>query len=263
MLLGIATMFAVLGMGYISLRVVQRMRQFKQLATEIKADYRQLDSEFPFTAPLLPATPSADRLHAYYRARSGFAAHVAPPMEARAKTILASGEAARMTDIARLFGSFYDLLKKGADSHLAILRDEQMGPSEFFWIHGYVLNNVLGAPAEDPRRAHLEWILKSLEQGSAPLSVDTRRFAAGDFRKELDRRYAAFPDMSPIDLHDFEIESEAMGCLDIIAATPRLHDGLGIGPLPPENASGAPDEALDSPKDKKHADQAIRDVSTG
>lgn len=263
MLLGMVTMFAVLGMGYISLRVVQRMRQFKQLAVEIKTDYRQLDAEFPFNAPLLPTPPSADRLHAYYRARSGFAAHVAPPMEARAETILASGEAAKMSDVARLFGPFYDLLKKGTQSHLAILRDEQMGPSEFFWIHGYVLNTVLDAPTEDPRRAHLEWVLHSLEQGSAPLSTDTRRFAAGEFRRELDRRYAAFPDMKPVDVNEYEIEGEAMSCLDIIAATPRLHDGLGIRPLPPGTEPSPRDGALNLLKEKRHADQAIRDFGTG
>lgn len=252
LILGIATMFAVMGMGYISLRVVQRMRQFKQLAAEIKADYQQLDQEFPFAAPLLPTPPSADRLHAYYRARSGFAAHVSPPMEARAEGILQREEAATMAEVVRLFSPFYDLLEKGTDSHLAILREEKMGPSEFFWIHGYVLNTILDAPAEDPRRRHLDWILDSLEDGSAPLSVDTRRFAALEFRKELDRRYSAFPEMKPGDLDEYETGGAAMACMDILAATPRLHDGLGIRPLPPKEESGVQASFLTVPKDRPH-----------
>lgn len=262
MLLGVATLFTVLGMGYVSLRVVQRMRQFKELATEIKTDYQQLDREYPFAAPLLPTPPSSERLHAYYRARSSFAAHVAPPMEARARTILKNSEGAKMSDVARLFGSFYSLLQQGTDSHLAILRQEKMGPSEFFWIHGYVLNSVLGAPEDDPRRAHLEWILTSLEQGSAPLNSDTHRFAATDFRRELDRRYAAFPEMPPNDVQAYEIKGETMACLDIIAATPKLHSGLGVRLLPPENASPPEAPAPGAPKDEPNGEESVREIRT-
>jgi hypothetical protein len=233
MVIGVATMLAVLGMGYLSLRVVQRMRQFKHLASEISHDYRALDAEFPFVAPLLPSAPEPERMDAYYRARNSFAAHIAPPIEVRARGVLQNGEAATMSDIARLFGSFYQLLDQGTDAHLDVLRQEEMGPSEFFWIHGYVLDAILDAPENDPRRTHLEWTLDALERGSAPLTSNSRQFVALEFRKDLDRRYSGYPAMNPSALEPFAIEGETLACMDIIAATAKLHEGLGIRLLPP------------------------------
>ncbi len=226
-------MAVVLGMGYLSLRVVQRMRQFKQLAAEISEDYRALDAQYPFAAPLLPEAPESDRLDTYYHARSSFGAHIAPPIELRARGILQNGEAASMRDIARLFGSFYQLLDQGTQAHLAVLHQAEMGPSEFFWIHGYVLDSILDAPETDPRRTHMEWTLDSLERGSAPLASNAKKFVAAEFRRDLERRYAGYPELTPTALAAFSVESETMACMDIIAATPKLHRGLGIRLLPP------------------------------
>lgn len=231
--MGVITMLSVMSMGYISLRVVQRIRQFKRLASEIQRGYQGLDAEFPFAAPLLPTSPTAERLKVYLQARRSLSAHIAPPVEARAREILAEGEAATITDVAQLFGAFYEFLEEGTGAHLATLRAERMGPSEFFWIHGYVLHSLLEGPEGDERRRQIESTLAALEQGSAPLAAPSRRFEARVFREDLDRRYAGYPELEVRALGEYGIGGEALACLDILGATQRLHEGLGLTLLPP------------------------------
>lgn len=234
----VLTMLSVMGTGYISLRVVQRIRQFKRLAAEIQRGYQALDADFPFAAPLSPSAPDPTRLQAYLEARTSFARSVAPPVEARARELLAGGESASITDVAQLFGDFYEFLDHGTDAHLTALRAEQMGASEFFWIHGYVMHTLLEAPEADVRRRDIEATLQALERGAAPLAAPTRRFQAAEFRQELHHRYAGYPDLGAQALGGYEIQGQAMACLDIIGATPRLHRGLGLTVLPPDEAPG-------------------------
>lgn len=239
LIVSVLTMLVVMGLGYLSLRVVQRIRQFKRLAAQIQADYEATEQRFPFDPPLEPRAPGPDRLEAYLRARASFAATIDARTEGRVASLLQSERPAGVGEVARLYVQFYDFLAAGTDAHLRSLEKEGMGPTEFFWIHGYLLRDVLEGPEGGPRR-RLEEALDSLERHSAPIGGSTRNFEALAFRQLVGRRYTGYPALESRIVAEYRVEGELMACMDIIGASPGLTEGLGLTKLAVPDPETAP-----------------------
>lgn len=251
LIVSVVTMLVVMGLGYLSLRVVQRIRQFKRLAAQIQADYEATEQRYPFEPPAEPRAPGPDRLEAYLRARASFASTIDARTEEKVATLLQSERPANVGDVARLYVLFYDFLAAGTEAHLQALEQERMGPTEFFWIHGYLLRDVLEGPEGDPRR-RLEEALDSLERHSAPIGGSTRNFEAQEFRALVDRRYTGYPSLGPGVPAGYRVEGELMACMDIIGASPGLTEGLGLK----EMAAPTPESV---PATLRSADEESRD----
>jgi hypothetical protein len=232
LIVSVLTMLAVLGMGYVSLRVVQRIRQFKGLSAEIRAAYQSAEARYRFTPPVEPAGLESDRISAYLRARERFFAAAPPEVEARVHSLLQRGRPASLRDTMRLVGSIHEFLRNGASMHLSALEEGQMGPAEFFWIHGWVVRSMLDPSSEDPRRKRLEETLKALEGTSEPVPGGARTFSADTFRNDLDRRFGLQPPLDRALLESYRIDTDLMACMDIIASTESLRSGLGLDSLP-------------------------------
>jgi hypothetical protein len=242
LIVSVVTMLAVLSVGYVSLRVVQRIRQFKSLASEIQTAYQAADSLHSFTPQEGPAMPQPDRIKAYLRARERFFAGTPPEVEARAHNMLERRRTAAPGDAIRLIGAFHEFLREGSRMHLAALEEAAMGPSEFLWIHALVVRGVLDAPEGDLRRQRLEEVLTALELSAAPVPGSTQSFSSKDFQTHLRRQLTDFPALDPLLFEEYRIESDLMACLDIIAATEKIHHGLG---LKARTTLAAPQASLD------------------
>jgi hypothetical protein len=224
-------------MALVGVWIVSTIRSVEELAEKARADYAELESDFPFDPAERARAPSPERLRAYERARLALVEAVPPEIERPAADLFASGKVSGAAFIREAL-HLRRLIQSAARAHLESLRAERMGPTEYAWLHGWAMRDVLSRPESDPARERAVRALEGLDRLSASaVSKGAPRFEAETFRRELALIYDGLAPLEGIAIPADELDNKAVAAIHLLTADARWMDRLIDASQPPSAAN--------------------------
>lgn len=238
--LTIGMMAIVAVIAFFSMRVVHHIRQYRDFISVVEAGYRSLEAKYDFAAPAEGSAPEMQRVNEYLEARRELIGEPPAEVEATAQRFLAGDWMPEKNDLLPLAGDALEYMEASVVRHQNALRAAGMSPSEYYWLHGYVVNGLMSSEENPAAREKLETMLARIETNGQAETLQTPQDStaggepagavqsAEQIKRRLREKYDAWPMPRRETLRSFEAPGALAALLDVIVAQPELLEMLGI-----------------------------------
>lgn len=229
-LLGIVTvtMIGAIGIGYLSLRVVQQIRSFKEFSARTQIAYQNLDHSYRFDEPGPGDSVDPERLEAYLLSRDRINGCVTPEVAAKTDALLQGNWKSQDEGLLRIVSDSHHFMEEATRRHLESLEYHQMSPKEYLWLHRYTIHQVLRAGEDSAAKDQLMETAGMIEASTQNTDASRGSFHTEDFLASLREEHAQREPIDAAVLQGWHDDSSLAALLDIWTALPDFAQTMNL-----------------------------------
>lgn len=223
------TMIGAIGIGYLSLRVVQQIRSFRDFSSRTQIAYQNLDHAYRFDEPSPGESADPDRLDAYFRSREKINECVTPEVARRSDALLQGNWKSQDEGVLRIVSESHHFMEEATRRHLEALESFQMSPSEYLWYHRYVVHEILRDENDSAAKDRLLETSQLLEASTQNVDASRGSFHTEDFLASLGKEHEGRESLDEAVLQNWHAETSLAALLDIWTALPDFAQAMNLG----------------------------------